>query len=103
MNEDISLYNIPNTLAEKYTKERIRLYKLLDVLNDAIIHLCSGNVSSYSLGNRSVSYQNINELKNIRHETEDRINEIESILRGASPRNVTTSVFLDPSIIVPRR
>ena len=93
---------IPNTLREKYSEERIHLYNLLWTLEDAIAALSSGNVASYSLGNRSVSYQNLDQLKTLRHEAEDRIDELEAILRGASPRSVQVSSFLDPSFIIPR-
>ena len=95
-------HTIPNTLREKYTEERIHLYNLLWTLDDAIAALSSGNVASYSLGNRSVSYQNLDQLKTLRYEAEDRIDELEAVLRGASVRNVTVSTFLDPSFIVPR-
>ena len=94
---------IPNSLYEKYSTEREALYNLLEKLSDAILALASGNVASYSLGNRSVSYTDLDKLKVLRREAEDRINEIEASLRGASQRSVYTSVFLDPSIILPRR
>ena len=94
---------VPASLYEKYSNERIALYNLLEKLDDAILSLASGNVASYSLGNRSVSYTDLDKIKTLRKETEDRINEIEASLRGASQRSVYTSVFLDPSIILPRR
>ena len=94
---------IPNSLYEKYSMEREALYNLLEKLSDAILSLASGNVASYSLGNRSCTYTDLDKLKTIRREAEDRINEIEASLRGASQRSVYTSVFLDPSIILPRR
>ena len=93
---------IPNSLREKYIEDRTRLYKTLWDIEDAITALTSGNVASYSIGNRSCSYQDIDKLKTLRNETEERINEIEALLRGASPRNVTVSGFLDPSICIPR-
>lgn len=93
---------IPNSLREKYIEDRTRLYKRLWDIEDAITALASGNVASYSLGNRSCSYQDIDKLKTLRNETEERINEIEALLRGASPRNVTVSCFLDPSMCIPR-
>ena len=92
----------PTTLREKYMREREQLYGLVSKLDDAIISLASGNVASYSLGARSCSYQDIDKLKALRNEAEERINEIEALLRGASPRNVTVSSFLDPSICIPR-
>lgn len=93
----------PTTLREKYMREREHLYELLSKIDDAIMSLASGNVASYSLGNRSVNYTDLDKLKALRCEAEDRINEIEASLRGASQRSVYTSVFLDPSIIIPRR
>ena len=93
----------PTTLREKYMREREYLYELLSKIDDAVMSLASGNVASYSLGNRSCTYTDLDKLKTIRREAEDRINEIEASLRGASQRSVYTSVFLDPSIILPRR
>ena len=94
---------IPNSLYEKYSTERIALYNLLEKLDDAILSLASGNVASYSLGNRSVSYTDLDKIKALRKETEDRIEELEALLSGRSVRNTYTNVFLDPSIILPRR
>ena len=93
----------PTTLREKYTQEREYLYGLLSKIDDAIMSLASGNVASYSLGNRSCSYTDLDKIKGLRKETEDRINELEALLSGRSVRNVTVSTFLDPSIILPRR
>lgn len=94
--------SIPNSLKEKYLEERTQLYNLLWKLDDAVIALASGSVASYSLGNRSVSYQNLDQIKALRKDVEDRIDELEAYLRGASARNVTVSTFLDPSICFPR-
>lgn len=94
---------IPNNLYEKYSNERLALYNLLEKLDDAVLALSSGNVASYSLGNRSVSYTDLDKIKALRKETEDRINELEALLSGRSVRNCTVSTFLDPSIILPRR
>lgn len=94
---------IPNSLYEKYSMEREALYGLLEKLDSAVLALASGSVASYSLGNRSVSYTDLDKIKALRKETEDRINELEALLSGRSVRNVTVSTFLDPSIILPRR
>ena len=94
---------IPNSLYEKYSTEREALYGLLEKLSDAILALASGNVASYSLGNRSCTYTDLDKIKALRKETEDRISELEALLSGRSVRNTYTSVFLDPSIILPRR
>lgn len=93
----------PTTLREKYMREREYLYELLSKIDDAVMSLAGGSVASYSLGNRSCTYADIDKLKVLKREAEDRINEIEASLRGASQRSVYTSVFLDPSIILPRR
>ena len=93
----------PTTLREKYIQEREYLYGLLSKIDDAIMSLASGNVASYSLGNRSCSYTDLDKIKGLRKETEDRINELEALLSGRSVRNCTVSTFLDPSIILPRR
>lgn len=93
----------PTSLREKYETERQSLYRLLSKLDSAILALASGNVASYSLGNRSVSYTDLDKIKALRKETEDRINELEALLSGRSVRNCTTNVFLDPSIILPRK
>lgn len=93
----------PTTLREKYIQEREYLYGLLSKIDDAILSLASGNVASYSLGNRSCTYTDLDKIKGLRKETEDRINELEALLSGRSVRNCTVSTFLDPSIILPRR
>lgn len=94
---------IPNNLYEKYYNERVALYNLLEKLNDAVLALASGSVSSYSLGNRSVSYTDLDKIKALRKETEGRIEELEGLLSGRPVRNVTVSTYLDPSTIMPRR
>ena len=94
---------VPNSLYEKYSNERLALYSLLEKLDDAVLALSSGSVASYSLGNRSCTYTDLDKIKALRKETEDRISELEALLSGRSVRNVTVSTFLDPSIILPRR
>ena len=94
---------VPASLYEKYSNERIALYNLLEKFDDAILALASGNVASYSLGNRSCTYTDLDKIKGLRKETTDRIEELEALLSGRSVRNCTTNVFLDPSIILPRR
>lgn len=94
---------IPNNLYQKYTQEREHLYERLFVIEDAIDALASGNVASYSLGNRSVSYQNMNELKDLKAATEDEIDRIEALLSHRAPRNVACNVFECPAITMPRK
>ena len=83
-------------------QEREQLYELVSKLDDAIMSLASGSVASYSLGNRSCTYADVDKLKTLRREAEYRIDELEALLRGASPRSVQVSCFLDPSICIPR-
>ena len=93
----------PTSLRDKYETERQYLYRLLSKIDDAILALASGNVASYSLGNRSCTYTDLDKIKGLRKETTDRIEELEALLSGRSVRNCTVSTFLDPSIILPRR
>ena len=93
---------IPNSLREKYIEERVQLYHCLWKIDSGISELSSRSVASYSLGNRSVSYQSLDQLKRLKAETEQRIEELEAYLRGASPRSVQVSTFLDPSLCIPR-
>lgn len=94
---------IPNSLLEKYVQERADLYALLWKIDDGISALASGNVSSYSLGNRSVSYQNIDQLKTLKADTEARIDELEAALSHRAPRCVSSNSMICPSISIPRR
>lgn len=94
---------IPNSLNEKYLQERAELYALLWKIDDGLVALASGNVASYSLGNRSISYQNLDQLKQLKQDTENRIEEIEAWLSHRAPRNVSTNAFICPSITLPRR
>lgn len=94
---------IPNSRIEKELQERASLYALLWKIDDGIAALASGNVSSYSLGNRSVSYQNIDQLKKLKADTEARIDEIEAALSHRAPRCVSSNSMLCPSISIPRR
>lgn len=93
---------IPNSLYEKWFEERANLYNLLWSVEEGLAALISGSVSSYSIGNRSLTYQNIGELKQMQKELEGRIADLEAKLSGRSPRCVTTNCFLDPSICIPR-
>ncbi len=94
---------IPNSLSEKYLQERAELYALLWKIDDGIMALASGNVASYSLGNRSISYQNLDQLKQLKQDAENRIEELEAWLSHRAPRNVSTNCFICPSTVIPRR
>ena len=94
---------IPNNLYEKYTLERERLYMLLDQLDGSITALTVGNVKSYSLGNRSVTHRDLTELKATRDDVMDRIDELEALLSGRSPRCVSVNTYIHPSWTMPRK
>ena len=96
-------HTIPNSLQEKLIAERERLYILLWQIEDGVAALVSGSVASYSLGNRSLTYQDVDKLKALQAETERRIEDIEAKLSHRSPRNVSVNCYLDPSICIPRR
>lgn len=93
----------PENLYQKYNQELDELYELLDKITEGIMNLASGSVSSYSLGNRSISYQDLDKLKSLREETEARICELEAKLSHRSPRCVTSNVFICPSTTLPRK
>ena len=93
----------PNSLYEKYYFERLELYELLWKIDEGIAALISGNVASYSIGNRSLTYQNLDEMRAMKKDIEAQIADLEAKLSGRSARNVTTNAFLDPSICIPRR
>lgn len=99
----MSEHTIPRNLFEKYMNERTEMYELLFKLEDAISALASGSVASYSLGNRSVSYQNLEQLKALRDDTENRIDVLEAKLSHRAPRCVSTHSYIDPNIVLPRK
>lgn len=93
----------PKTLREKYERELEKLYKDYDALGEAVSALISGRVQSYTLGNRSLTYANIKDLRALMDDAAARIDALEAKLSHRPPRNVSTNVFLDPSIIRGRR
>lgn len=99
----MSTHKIPKSLQEKLLTERKRLYNLLWQIEEGVAALVSGSVASYSLGNRSLTYQDVDKLKALQAETERRIEDIEAKLSHRSARNVSVNCFLDPSICLPRR
>lgn len=96
-------HHIPNSLREKLEDERVDLYHKKWKLEEAIEAVSGGSVSSYSLGNRSVTYQNMTEMLALMERIEGRIDEIEAILCHRSARNVTVNTMLNPAICIPRR
>ena len=89
----------PKTLREKYERELETLYKDYDALTDAVSALISGRVQSYTLGNRSLTYANLKDLRALQDDITARIDAIEARLSHRPPRNVSTNIFIDPAII----
>lgn len=90
---------IPRTKREKYMQERADLYAALENAQTAYNGLASGRITSYTLGNRTVS-RNAPDLKALTdfiQWAEGRIDELEAVLNGRSRRNVTKNVYLMPS------
>ncbi len=95
---------IPQTLREKLTLERARLYDPVEQAELAYSDVISGKVTSYSLGNRSLSrtQADLKSLMDFVAQMRGRINEIEAILQGRGMRSCSTSVFVNPNCVFPR-
>ena len=90
---------IPKTKREKYMQEREQLYIAVENARTAYADLASGRITSYTLGNRTVS-RNAPDLKAISDFIEwadSRIDELEAILNGDPVRAVTRHVYTMPS------
>ena len=90
----------PNTLREKLMNDREQLYEIKSKLFAAINELLSGAaVVSYSVLNRSVTHTraDLNSMRQNLASIDAQIDEIEAILSGRSPRNVSTYSYLAPS------
>lgn len=90
----------PKTLREKLMNDREQLYEIKSVLLNAINELLSGAaVVSYSVLNRSATHTraDLNSMRESLASIEAQINEIEAVLSGRSPRNVSTYSYLAPS------
>lgn len=92
----------PSTLREKYTAEREKLYTIRESLQTAILELVSGeSVTSYSIGQRSVTRTKA-DLKSMQEALEQldrRIDELEALLSGRSPRNTQTHSYVSPAAV----
>ena len=91
----------PRTRREWLMQERTRLYKALTDAIKGYEDLVSGAITSYSLGNRSVTryVPDLNELSEYISKMQNRIAEIEAILNGRPIRNTSKLVFIDPTMI----
>lgn len=95
---------VPKTLREKYEHERADLYALRDSMHKCYMELLSGSaVSSYTLGNRSVSKTraNLSELRAALREIDAQIDEIEAILSSRPQRARTVHSYISPSNVIP--
>ena len=95
---------IPRTYREKLILERERLYVEIERAEAAYSDLISGKVTSYSLGNRSVSrtQADLKSLMDFVKTMRARLDEIEALLQGRGMRTKSTSVFVNPSCVFPR-
>lgn len=91
--------DIPKTKYDQLVERRTYLYSLLDDMRKGYNDLVGGRITSYTLGNRSVSRNSIGlkELYDAIKAIENEIDEIESMLNGRSIRAVTRNSYLMPS------
>lgn len=89
----------PKTKYELLIQRRDQLYSQLEAMESAYNDLVSGRITSYTLGNRTVSRNSVGlkELYDLIRSIENQIDEIESMLNGRSPRAVTRNSYLMPS------
>lgn len=90
---------IPNTEYDRLIARRIYLYSILEEMQTAYGDLISGRITSYSLGNRTVTRTplGLKDLRDAINGVENQIDEIESMLNGRSPRAVTRNSYIMPS------
>ena len=94
-------YRPPATRREWLMKQRSALYKALEDAIKGYDDLISGRISSYSLGNRSITRYapDLKTLSDFITETENKIAEIEAVLNGRPIRATSRFVYIDPSMI----
>ena len=95
---------IPRTMREKLEIERERLYTLVYKAEAGYSDLIAGKVSSYTLGNRSLSrtQADLKTLMDFVKQMRAKIDEIEAILQGRGVRTRSTNVYINPSFTFPR-
>lgn len=93
----------PRTLREFYESQLDDAISKLQNVEKALETLISGGAASYSLGNRSVTYNNISELKTLKSELEQEITELYARLGGRPVRCTTVNSYLCPSTVFRRR
>lgn len=90
----------PKTMREKLMRDRAKLYQIRETIYNATLELIAGeSVVSYSIGGRSVTHTSadLKTLQGSLKELDDRINDIEAILSGRSPRGVITNSYVEPA------
>ncbi len=96
----MSEYQPPKTYREKYEAERAKLYQIRETLDNAILELISGeSIVSYTIGQRSVSRSKA-DLKSMQEslkEIDRRIDDLEALLSGRSPRCTQTHSYVQPA------
>ena len=87
---------IPRTMREKLEIERERLYALVYKAEAGYSDLIEGKVSSYTLGNRSLSrtQADLKTLMDFVKQMRAKIDEIEAILQGRGVRTRSTNVCI---------
>jgi hypothetical protein len=87
-------------MRERLMQDRARLYEIRDVIYNATLELIAGeSVVSYSIGGRSVTHTSA-DLKTMQEsliQLDNRIDDIEALLSGRSPRGVITNSYVEPS------
>lgn len=86
------------TKRQMLMNERAALSTALEEAYKALSGLISGDIQSYNLGHWSISRHkpDLDKLRNWIEETRVRIDEIDNILMGKSPRKVSTCVYQNP-------
>lgn len=86
------------TKRQMLLEERKSLSDALSEAYKAMTGLINGDITSYNLGKWSISRNKVDldKLKNWIDATRVRIDEIDNLLRGVSPRKVTTCVYSLP-------
>ena len=96
----MSEYQPPKTYREKYLAERAKLYQIRETLDNAILELISGeSVVSYTIGQRSVSRTkaDLKSMQEALKELDKKIDDLEALLSGRSPRNVQSHSYVQPA------
>lgn len=88
------------TYRMKYTDEYDHLKLAYAKARQAYSDLIDGKITSYSLGNRSITrtQADLKTMHEIMNEMLNRMSELEAILNGRPIRKTTRCVFVDPAL-----